>query len=284
MFSGKQLLATLIGMVIATSVVLTHSENQIKENYWGTYPYTSVLSNGDGLHNNNVGGNMHSVENMSHNVENMSHNVENYSNNPQGFLTVPGKYQSQLSPRFSNTTYGSVRYHLPSQQNLAVPRNPLGVANTVENFHQNKVAKPSQPDSKMSGPLNLPVSGMGKHSPTNPIMYNNLMFASKKDRLYAQGDPIRGDLPIAPCNTGWFQVSARPQNALRAGALQVMGGFDAGSSVSNLKMLDSGGSVTTNSGVNMQRPANSFVSQIGNQLKLQHQGTPVQSLNVASFP
>tara|TARA_A100000164_G_C21767507_1_gene704715 strand:+ start:13 stop:804 length:792 start_codon:yes stop_codon:yes gene_type:complete len=263
MFSGKQLLATLVGMVIATSVVLKHSENQIKENYWGTYPYTSVLSNGDGLHNKSV---------------------ENYSNNPQGFLTVPGKYQSQLSPRFSNTTYGSVRYHLPSQQNLAVPRNPLGVANTVENFHQNKVAKPSQPDSKMSGPLNLPVSGMGKHSPTNPIMYNNLMFASKKDRLYAQGDPIRGDLPIAPCNTGWFQVSARPQNALRAGALQVMGGFDAGSSVSNLKMLDSGGSVTTNSGVNMQRPANSFVSQIGNQLKLQHQGTPVQSLNVASFP
>lgn len=277
MFSGKQLLATIIGMVIATSVVLTHSENQIKENYWGTYPYTSVLSNGDGLHNNNVGGNM-SPRRPVHS------SVENYSNNPQGFLTVPGKYQSQLSPRFSNTTYGSVRYHLPSQQNLAVPRNPLGVANTVENFQQQKVAKPSQPDSKLSGPLNLPVSGMGKHSPTNPIMYNNLMFASKKDRLYAQGDPIRGDLPIAPCNTGWFQVSARPQNALRAGALQVMGGFDAGSSVSNLKMLDSGGSVTTNSGVNMQRPANSFVSQIGNQLKLQHQGTPVQSLNVASFP
>lgn len=267
MFSGKQLLATILGLVVATVAVLNHSEKRITENYWGDYPMTSVLANNEGLYDQTV---------------------ENYNNNnSKGFFTVPGKYQSQLSPRFSNTGYGSVRYHLPAKQVQAVPVNPLTVANTVENFEQQ--SKPSnKPLSKLAGPLNLPVSNMeNKRLPMNPIMYNNLMFSSKRDRLYAQGDPIRGDLPIQPCTdrkNRWFLPSANPQTALRSGALQVMGGFDANSSVSNLKMLASGGSVTTNSGVNMQRPKNSFLSQIGNQLKGQNRGNPTETVAFTSFP
>jgi len=33
---------------------------------------------------------------------------------------------------------------------------------------------------------------------------------------------IRGDLPIVPNNTGWFQVPATPQTMLNAGAIAVM--------------------------------------------------------------
>ena len=40
-----------------------------------------------------------------------------------------------------------------------------------------------------------------------PIVYDRYIFANRHSRLRAQGDPIRGDLAIVPCNTGWFNVS-----------------------------------------------------------------------------
>lgn len=61
----------------------------------------------------------------------------------------------------------------------------------------------------------------------NVVIFDRLMFTNKRSRLHGRGDPIRGDLPIAPCNTGskWFVPSADPQNDLRTGALAVMGGI-----------------------------------------------------------
>jgi len=56
------------------------------------------------------------------------------------------------------------------------------------------------------------------------VLNNQLMFAPSKNRLQALGDPIRGDLPIVPCNTGWFQVPAQPSNMLKQGALAMLGG------------------------------------------------------------
>ena len=40
------------------------------------------------------------------------------------------------------------------------------------------------------------------------VMYKREIYSMKKHRNSAHGDKIRGDLEIAPCNTGWFQVSA----------------------------------------------------------------------------
>jgi hypothetical protein len=61
---------------------------------------------------------------------------------------------------------------------------------------------------------------------TNPVVYNNFMFANKKSRLWAQQDMIRGSIPIAPDRNPTFQVSVQPHIDLNAGALAVIGGGD----------------------------------------------------------
>ena len=60
------------------------------------------------------------------------------------FYSVPGTFQSQIAPRFSNTQYGSsIRYNLPDQKHMASPSDPLTFSNmakenytpdTVENY------------------------------------------------------------------------------------------------------------------------------------------------------
>lgn len=60
------------------------------------------------------------------------------------------------------------------------------------------------------------------------VVNNHLMFVSKRNRTQALGDPIRGDIAVVPCNTGWFQVSANPATMLKQSALAVMGGVGSG--------------------------------------------------------
>ncbi len=112
----------------------------------------------------------------------------------------------------------------------------------------------------MSGPVPsdlVPVSDMttlGADGAVNqPIVYDRFMFANQKSRLRAQGDPIRGDLPIAPCNNGWFNVAVNPHIDLHEGAMNVIGGADNGTAraLGELNFAASGGTETINSGVNM---------------------------------
>jgi hypothetical protein len=57
---------------------------------------------------------------------------------PNNFYTVPGTFQSELSPRFMNEGFGAdITYNFPEQRHLAAePDNPLSLANDVENFEQ----------------------------------------------------------------------------------------------------------------------------------------------------
>lgn len=51
------------------------------------------------------------------------------------FFSVPGTYQAQLNPRFSNVDYGAnIRYNMPSYNNLAAPCQPLGYASNPLTF------------------------------------------------------------------------------------------------------------------------------------------------------
>lgn len=59
-----------------------------------------------------------------------------------------------------------------------------------------------------------------------PVVYDRFLWANQKSKLYAQGDYIRGDLPIVPASTGWFRPSVHPHIDLNQGALSVMGGSD----------------------------------------------------------
>jgi hypothetical protein len=60
------------------------------------------------------------------------------------------------------------------------------------------------------------------------IVYDRFMFANQRSRLAAQGDWIRGDLPIVPCKNEWFRPAVNPQIDLRQGAMSVLGGVENG--------------------------------------------------------
>ena len=102
---------------------------------------------------------------------------------------------------------------------------------------------------------------------TQPIVYDRYIYANQKSRLAGLGDPIRGDLPIVPCNTGWFNVAANPSVDLREGAMNVMGGIGLDTTAAKLGELvyaASGGYENIVAGVPMTtNMANQFSTSLG---------------------
>tara|TARA_B110000285_G_scaffold7174_1_gene7405 strand:- start:929 stop:1924 length:996 start_codon:yes stop_codon:yes gene_type:complete len=100
----------------------------------------------------------------------------------------------------------------------------------------------------------------------NPVIFDRFITANLNSRLRSQGDKIRGDLAIAPCNSGWFQVSANPALDLEPGALAVLGGTfnEQGQSVASLVNMASGGARTAISGVDMTTSINTCLAGAGN--------------------
>lgn len=88
-----------------------------------------------------------------------------------------------------------------------------------------------------------------------PVVYDRYIYANRRSRLRSQGDPIRGDLPIVPCNTGWFRPSVHPQIDLHEGAMNVLGGVSNETSQTMNQLIDasSGGAITTVGGVNISQ-------------------------------
>jgi hypothetical protein len=111
---------------------------------------------------------------------------------------------------------------------------------------------------------------------TEPVVMERLMFANAKSHLHAQGDFIRGDLAIAPCNTGWFQVSVIPARDLNRGAMNVLGGINNETSQATAALVydNSGNTQSIFGGVDM---SNQFATMVGSQVS----GGPVTA---TSFP
>lgn len=91
-----------------------------------------------------------------------------------------------------------------------------------------------------------------------PIIYDRYIYANRNSRLRGQGDPIRGDLPIAPISGNWFIPSGAyegPNVVLQAGAMNVMGGInnETSNALANLIYNTSGGAETAIGGVDMAR-------------------------------
>ena len=84
------------------------------------------------------------------------------------------------------------------------------------------------------------MDGYNRTSDANEAVavYDRLIFANQKSRLAGLGDPIRGDLPIAPINDGWFRPSVAPNIDLRQGAIHVIAGNDnaTGNSLRDLQL------------------------------------------------
>lgn len=74
-----------------------------------------------------------SIENFAGNLPNFTYKVDRVAQQGDGFYTIPGNYQSSLSPRFSNVDYGAnIRYNMPSIRNLGSPDTPLTFGNMVQ--------------------------------------------------------------------------------------------------------------------------------------------------------
>lgn len=119
----------------------------------------------------------------------------------------------------------------------------------------------SIPSQGVSVGSDLPVATMstmdGGGGVDQFIAFNRIMPANTKSssRLYAQGDFIRGDLPIVPCQSGWFSVYPDIARDVNSGALNVLtgagGGGEAYNQMLNMVVAASGGSQTTLGGVNL---------------------------------
>jgi hypothetical protein len=196
---------------------------------------------------------------------------------PNDFYTVPGTFQSELSPRFMNEGFGAnITYNFPEQRHLAAePDNPLSLANNVENYEQQVQENYENVETKFAQvhePVPLPRSMDGPHRedyggkqngggsveilpgvPTPQFkMYDRMIISTAKNNQTNSCDMIRGDLAIYPStkSCGWFQSRyADPMN-LCTGALQVLGGKSAVTEeIAALQLLST--SATTAGGASM---------------------------------
>ena len=156
--------------------------------------------------------------------------------NDDSFIKTPA-FQSLLAPRFDNTGMTpDIRHSPPAERHMASrPCDPLSMGNMAqENYSSNGVNESNSYAQSLHAqePANvlsaLPVGNMASINAegvgTNPVVYNNFVFANQKSKLRQHGDPIRGDLPIVPCKSGWFSVHPNVNLDLQAGALATMGG------------------------------------------------------------
>ena len=195
------------------------------------------------------------------------------------FVSYPN-FQADLSPRGASVGYGSsITYNMPSYKNQAVPKNPLTFSNMASSKYKdhdcgkgcegyscknniggddpkyveamNKIYDGQNPTSTstehiVSNGL-MAVADMNTIEPDGSeqkqVIYDRYIFANQNSRLRSRGDPIRGDLPIVPNNTGWFNVNVNPSIDLMTGAINVIAGNDNETSVKlgQLKFAASGG-------------------------------------------
>lgn len=97
------------------------------------------------------------------------------------------------------------------------------------NFNSVQQMAQSQMAPGMNVTSSLPVGDMSVTAGdgsvmTNPVVTRNFMVANARSRLTGRADQIRGDLPIAPCKSGWFNPSVNPGVDLKAGALNAIAG------------------------------------------------------------
>jgi len=208
--------------------------------------------------------------------------------------TVPGTYQSALSPRFNSEGYNSyVKYSLPDEKYLGNrPNDPLMMADVVEKpvireeytgspkfsgntpYEFNEIYdKQKKQGDEVASKLPVPTMGSGqsKDLPSSYWTADRFIFSLQRSHLFGAGDPIRGDLPCVPCYSSpnpsdnvWFRPSVNVARDLRAGAINVIAGAGNPTALqtSELQVRGSGGAKDTFGGVALVVPPNTPVGNI----------------------
>ena len=104
-----------------------------------------------------------------------------------------------------------------------------------------------------------------------PIVYDRYIISNRNNRLRAQGDMIRGDLPIAKTNTGWFQTSAKPSEVLQQGAINVIAGSDNNTArdLAAMLMNETGNTLSASGGIPItQDTASQILGQAPNTVQV----------------
>ena len=226
---------------------------------------------------------------------------------PEFYQSTPN-FQSNLATRFANTQFGSqINRNVPDHNNMAAPESPLGHLEMAKEDYtscekpvcdgsdaQSCTAGDAPPHMKAdykSGDYaevieqvaedhpahlgvtdSLPITQMDSLNPDgtmdNKVVYDRLMVSNRNSRLRSQGDWIRGDPPIMPCNTGWFQVSANPTVDLNQGAMQVLAGPDNEMSNALAAMINSTTGQTAIAGANLTPEQLTYMGSSGNDVNV----------------
>ena len=94
-----------------------------------------------------------------------------------------------------------------------------------------------------------------------PVVYDRYVYANSNSNLRAQGDMIRGDLPIVPCAAEWFRPSVTPSLDLQQGAMNVMGGVDNDTTRAMADLINATSGESIIAGVNMASMKNTATGQ-----------------------
>lgn len=121
------------------------------------------------------------------------------------------------------------------------------------------------------------------------IAFNRIMPANSKgsSRLYAAGDFIRGDLPIVPCQSGWFSVYPTIPRDVNPGALGVVtgagGGGESYNKLMQLLVNASGGVTTTLGGVDLKESLANYNVNMASQ-NIANLSSAMTDVSYTSFP
>lgn len=265
---------SLIGIMITVFAMCNlNFSSSTKENFWGLGSF-AVNKEQVVKHNGRISG--------------LQNNLQGHLGNDKFIKTA--NFQSILSPRMAGNVSmpAHIKYNMPDPENMAFnPTNPLDYANmATENYSEQSKEKydcgisttnlgttPAPPNystgnyetekaklfsTELESVDSLPVGNMSTINALGetiqPVVYDRYIFANRHSRLRSQGDPIRGDLAIVPCNNGWFNVSVNPVTDLQTGAMNVMGGVSNTSSNNTAQLVfnSSGNTYDTLGGVSLQ--------------------------------
>jgi hypothetical protein len=119
------------------------------------------------------------------------------------------------------------------------------------------------------------------------VAFQRIMPANTKasSRLRAQGDPIRGDLPIVPCQSGWYSVFPDLSRDLQEGAMNVLTNSDKSDYNQLLTLIAnaSGGTQSALGGANLSDYLPVYNSNMGTE-SVTNLKAAMGDINVTSFP
>ena len=181
--------------------------------------------------------------------------------NPTYYSTP--SYTSAAPPRFSSVGFSAgVKYNIPNSSilgNTVPSSSPYSISPpSIEKFTPSGCAVPapsttpktgfgsSGNDTNQSGsktsssfsnstPMMTSFGEAGEESPV--VVTNNLMWTNSRSNLRSQGDWLRGDLAIVPCEPGWFRPSVVPSRDLQTGALAVIGGINNATAAATASLM-----------------------------------------------